>query len=105
LIFIYFYVEFDPYFFNWFFLSISSLNTIKNSRIFSLEDQQHDNITLDRPRCNIKPPIRYDFKDSVSYALITRCKDPTTFQEALHSQDKSKLMGVMEEEMQSLHKN
>ncbi|WJZ81428.1 hypothetical protein VitviT2T_001271 [Vitis vinifera] len=47
----------------------------------------------------------YGFEDLVSYALITSSRDPTTFQEALHSQEKSRWMGVMVEEIQSLHKN
>ena len=47
----------------------------------------------------------YGFEDLVSYALITSSGDPTTFQEAIHSQEKSRWMGVMVEEIQSLHKN
>ncbi|KAL6333028.1 hypothetical protein AAG906_020048 [Vitis piasezkii] len=60
---------------------------------------------MDRPRRTIKPPIRYGFEDLVSYALITSSGDPTTFQEAIHSQEKSRWMGAMVEEIQSLHKN
>ncbi|WJZ97361.1 hypothetical protein VitviT2T_015970 [Vitis vinifera] len=60
---------------------------------------------MDRPRHTIKPPIRYGFKDLVSYALITSSGDPTTFQEAIHSQEKSRWMGAMVEKIQSLHKN
>ena len=52
----------------------------------SSEDQQHHNIAMDRPRRTIKPPIRYSFEYLVSYALITSSGDPTTFQEAIHSQ-------------------
>ena len=51
------------------------------------------------------PPTRYGFEDLVSYALITSSGDPTTFQEAIHSQEKSRWMGAMVEEIQSLHKN
>ena len=60
---------------------------------------------MDRPRRTIKPPIRYGFEDLVSYALITSSGDSTTFQEAIHSQEKSRWMGAMVEEIQSLHKN
>ena len=54
---------------------------------------------------HIKPPTRYGFEDLVSYALITNNGDPTSFQEVVHSQEKARWMGAMEEEMQSLHKN
>ena len=37
--------------------------------------------------------------------LITSSGDPTTIQEAIHGQEKSRWMGVMVEEIQSLHKN
>jgi hypothetical protein len=79
--------------------------TIKNSRSSSSEDQQHDNIALGRLKCTFRPPLRYDFKDLVSYALITYNSDHTTFQEALDSQDKSKWISSMKEEMESLYKN
>jgi hypothetical protein len=41
----------------------------------------------------------------VSYDLVISSRDPTTFQEAVNSQEKSKWMGAMAEEMESLHKN
>ena len=41
----------------------------------------------------------------VSYALITSSGDPTTFQEAIHNQEKSRWMGTIVEEIHSLHKN
>jgi hypothetical protein len=41
----------------------------------------------------------------VSYALAISSENPTTFQEAVNSQEKSKWMSVMTEEMKSLHKN
>ena len=66
---------------------------------------EHHSIASDRPRRTIKPPTRYGFEDLVSYALITSSGDPTTFQEAVHSLEKSKWMGAMVEEMESLHKN
>ena len=60
---------------------------------------------ISRDKHTIKPPTRYGFKDLVSYVLITSSGDPTNFQEALHSQEKGSWIGVMEEEIQSLHKN
>ncbi|KAL6314158.1 hypothetical protein AAG906_011900 [Vitis piasezkii] len=71
----------------------------------SSEDQQHHSIAMDRPRRTIKPPIRYDFEDLVSYALITSSGDPTTFQEAIHNQEKSRWMSAMVEKIRSLHKS
>jgi hypothetical protein len=41
----------------------------------------------------------------VSYALVISSEDPTTFQEAVNSQEKSKWTGAMAEEIESLHKN
>jgi hypothetical protein len=41
----------------------------------------------------------------VSYAFVISIEDPTTFQEAFNSQEKSRWVGVMVEEMESLHKN
>jgi hypothetical protein len=41
----------------------------------------------------------------VSYALVISSGDPTTLQEAVNSQEKSKWMSAMAEEIESLHKN
>jgi hypothetical protein len=41
----------------------------------------------------------------VSYALVISSKDPTTFQEVVNSQEKSRWLGAVVEEMESLHKN
>ena len=41
----------------------------------------------------------------VSYALAISSGDPTTFQEVVNSQEKCKWMGVVAEEMKSLHEN
>ncbi|KAL6319820.1 hypothetical protein AAG906_036883 [Vitis piasezkii] len=68
----------------------------ENAGRSSSEDQQHHSIAIDRHRHTIKPPTRYGFEDLVSYALITSSGDPTTFQEAVHSQEKSRWMGAME---------
>ena len=80
-------------------------NHAQNVEKSSSEDQQHHSIAIDRPRRTIKPPTKYGFEDLVSYALITSSGDPTTFQEAIHSQEKNKWMGAMVEEIQPLHKN
>ena len=77
----------------------------QNVRDSSSEDQQHHNIAIDKSKRTIKPPARYGFEDLVSYALITSSRDPTTFQEAIHSQEKSRWVGDVVEEIQSLHKN
>ena len=80
-------------------------NHAQNAEKSSSEDQQHHSIAIDKPRRTIKPPTRYGFEDLVSYALITSSGDPTTFQEAIHNQEKSRWMGAMVEEIQFLHKN
>ena len=67
----------------------------------SSEDQQHHSIAINRHRRTIRPPTGYGFEDLVSYALITSNGDPTTFQEAIHSQKKSRWMGAMVEKIQS----
>jgi hypothetical protein len=67
--------------------------------------EQHHSIATDRPRRTIRPPTRYSFEDMVSYALVINSGDPTTFQEAVNSQEKSKWIGAMAEEMKSLHKS
>ncbi|RVX07400.1 Retrovirus-related Pol polyprotein from transposon TNT 1-94 [Vitis vinifera] len=77
----------------------------RNAGKSSSKDQQRHNIAIDRSRHTIKPPTRYGFEDLVSYALITSSGDPTTFQETIHTQEKSRWMGAMMEEIQSLHKN
>lgn len=68
--------------------------TINNSGSYSSEDQQHDNIALGRPKHIIRPSIRYSFEDMVFYTLVTSNRDSTTFQKALHNEDKSKYMGI-----------
>jgi hypothetical protein len=70
----------------------------------SSADEQHT-IATDRPRRTIKPPVRYGFEDMVSFALVISSGDPTYFQEAINSQEKSIWVGAMAEEMKSLHKN
>ena len=77
----------------------------RNAGKSNSEDQQHHSIAIDRSRRTIKPPTRYGFEDLVSDALITSSGDPTTFQEAMHDQEKSRWIAVMMEKIQSLHKN
>jgi hypothetical protein len=67
--------------------------------------EQHHSIAIDRHKCTIRPPIRYGFEDIVSYAIVISRGDPITFQEVVNSQEKSKWMGAMTKEMESLHKN
>ena len=47
--------------------------------------QQPYSIATGKGKRTIKPPTMYGFEDLVSYALITSCKDPTNFQEVVHS--------------------
>jgi hypothetical protein len=80
-------------------------NTSQSTKTSISRIEQHHSIITDRPICTIKPPTRYGFKDMVSYTLVISSRDPTTFQEVVNSQEKSKWMGAMAEEMESLHKN
>jgi hypothetical protein len=80
-------------------------NTSQGTETSTSRIEQHHSIVTARPRCTIRPPIRYGFEDMVSYALVISSGDPTTFQEAVNIQEKSKWMGAMAEEMESLHKN
>jgi hypothetical protein len=41
----------------------------------------------------------------VSYALVISSENPTTFQKVVNSQEKSRWVGAMAEEMKSLYKN
>jgi transposase InsO family protein len=72
------------------------------------EDLGGDNdyqLARDREHRSIKPPQRYGFEDLAAYALLTSSGDPSTFREAISSQEKDKWMGAMMEEMESLKKN
>ncbi|KAL6315051.1 hypothetical protein AAG906_030898 [Vitis piasezkii] len=86
-------------------------NCSSNEQLIHVEFETHDiedrhhSIDIDKHRCTIKPPTRYGFEDLVSYTLITSSGDPTTFQEAIHNQKKSRWMSAMVEEIQSLHEN
>jgi hypothetical protein len=65
-------------------------NTSQGTETSTLRIEQHHSIATDRPRHTIRPPIGYGFEDMVSYALLISSEDPTTFQEAVNSQEKSK---------------
>ena len=80
-------------------------NTSQGIETSTLGIEQHHSIATDRPRCTIRPPIRYGFEDMVSYVLVISSEDPTTFQEAVNSHEKSKWISAMAKEMESLHKN
>ena len=80
-------------------------NTFQGTETSTSRVEQYHSIATDRPRRTIKPPIKYGFEDMVSYALVISSGDPTTFQEAVNSQEKSKWMGAVAEKMESLHKN
>ena len=68
-------------------------------------DQEQDSTRSDRPKHNKRPPVKYGFKDLVSYALFTSSEDPSIFQEAIEGSEKDKWMKAMVEENESLSKN
>ena len=65
-------------------------NTSQGTEASTSGVKEHHTIATDRPKCTIRPPTRYGFEDMVSYALVISSGDPTTFQEAINSQEKSK---------------
>ena len=85
----------------------------QNAKRACKKDQQPYSITTGRDKSTMKTPTRYCFEDLIYYVLITSSGDPTNvleaihtnFLEAIHSLEKGRWMGAMEEEMQSLHKN
>ena len=67
-------------------------------------------IARDRERRTIKQPRKYGEADMVAYPLsiadnIESNEDPSTYEEAVSCSDSGKWMIVMQEEMESLHKN
>ena len=42
-------------------------------------DQKDHNMILEWPKRNIRPPVRYGFKDLASYCLVISSGDPSTF--------------------------
>ena len=62
-------------------------------------------ISQSRPKRVIKPPQRLGWDDEACYALVAGGDDPSTFQEAIQSEERQGWMGAMSEEMESLHKN
>jgi hypothetical protein len=78
-------------------------NTSQGIKTSTLGIEQHHSIATDRPRCIIKSPIRYGYEDMVFYAFVISSGDPTTFQEALNIQQKSRWVGALAKEMESLH--
>ena len=80
-------------------------NTSQGTETSTSGIEQHHSIATNRPKHIIRPPTRYGFEDMVSYALVISSRDLTSFQKAINSQEKSKQMGAMVEEMESLYKN
>ena len=71
---------------------------------------QQYSIARDRERRTIKPPYKYGESDLVAYALsvadnIESSEEPSTYKEAVSCSYSGKWMIVMQEEMESLHKN
>ena len=72
----------------------------------NLRDYQ---LARDRSRRNVRPPARYAYSDLVYCALVAgmelRCNEPSSYEEAISSQDSTKWQCAMEEEMASLITN
>jgi hypothetical protein len=80
-------------------------NTSQDTKASTSGVKEHHTIATDKPRRTIKPSTKYDFEDMISYALVISSGDTTTFQEAVNSQENSRWVGAMVEEMEYLHKN
>lgn len=52
--------------------------------------KRDSNALSGKPRPIIRLPIRYNFKDVVTYVFITSSEGLTTFLKVLHNQEKSK---------------
>ena len=74
-------------------------------------DQDHEryNVARDRQRRTVRPLVRYEHSDLVSYALSSAIEEageePLTFEKAMHSKDSKKWQAAMQSEMESLMKN
>ena len=71
---------------------------------------QQYSISRDKEMRTIKPPQKYGEANLVAYALsvadnIEVSEKPSTYGEAVSCSDSGKWMIVMQEEMESLHKN
>lgn len=70
--------------------------------------QPQHSIVADRQRRQIKPPVRYAYID-FAYALTVgdevEIDEPSSYSEAMASNESSQWLGVMSEEMESLHRN
>ncbi|KAG8481718.1 hypothetical protein CXB51_026624 [Gossypium anomalum] len=63
-------------------------------------------IAKNRTRREIKPPKKYVEADLAAYALnVAEDKEPSNYSEAISCEDLKKWMFVMQEEIESLHKN
>jgi hypothetical protein len=77
----------------------------QDTKTSTSEVEEQQIIATYRPKRTIRPPARCCFEDMASFALVISSGDPTTFQEVINSQEKSRWVGHMAEEMESLHKN
>jgi hypothetical protein len=80
-------------------------NISQGTETFTSKVEEQHTIVTNRPRRTIRPPTRYNYEDMASYALVISSGDPTTFQEVVNNKEKSRWVGDMAEEMESLHKN
>ena len=57
------------------------------------------NMISERPNHNIRPSVRYGFKDLASYCLVISSRDPSTFHEAINNSKRDKWMESMVEDL------
>jgi hypothetical protein len=80
-------------------------NISQDTKTSTSEIEEQHIIATYRPRRTIGPLARCGFEDMASFDLVISSGDPTTFQEAVNSQEKSRWVDDMAEEMEFLHKN
>ena len=57
-----------------------------------------------RPKHATKAPVRFGFEDMINYALMVEMDDPTSYREAINSDEREEWIGFMTEEVESLDK-
>ena len=67
--------------------------------------QQTRTIARDRPKRQIRPPIRFGYDDDAAFALISDFGEPLSYSEAISHPEQAKWTQAMLEEVESLHQN
>ena len=55
-----------------------------------------------RPKRATKSPVRFGFENMVNYSLMVEMDDPTSYREAINSNEREEWIGSMTEEAENL---